>query len=58
MLRLMRFKVKIYNCTGLVTTIEFNDVKNKRPNVSTVVKKTNYDAKILHIKKIFYYFWL
>ena len=40
---------KISNFTGLATTIELNDVKNKRPNVRIVVKKTNYDAKILYI---------
>ena len=35
---------------GLVTTGALTVVKNKIPSVSNLVKKTDYDAKILLIK--------
>ena len=41
---------KIPSITGLATTGALNAVKNEIPNVSSLVKKTNYDAKILDIE--------
>ena len=36
--------------TGLATTVAFNAVQNKIPNVSNLVKKkTDYDTKISEI---------
>ena len=40
---------KIPGITGLVTTAAINIVENKIPDVSNLVKKTDYDAKISHI---------
>ena len=34
------------NITALATTAELNDVKNKIPNISDLVKQTDYDATI------------
>ena len=41
------------NITNLAATVVFTTVKNKIPNVCDLVKKADYDAKIL---KMFYYF--
>ena len=40
---------KITCITSLATTTALNAIKNKIPNVTDVVKKTNYDAKIKNI---------
>ena len=41
---------KIPNIAGLVTNSALTAVENKIPDVSNVVKKTDYDAKILDIE--------
>ena len=43
--------VLIPNITNLVTTAAFTTVENKIPNVSHLVKKTNYNTKISEIEK-------
>ena len=42
-------KNKIPNITNLANTTAFTAVENKKPNVSTLVKKTDYDTKISEI---------
>ena len=42
---------KTPNITGLATSSALTAVKNKIPNVNNLVKKTDYDAKILDIEK-------
>ena len=46
--------IKIPDTIGLVTTtvlkIKIDEAENKAPNVSGLVKKSNYDAKISDIK--------
>ena len=42
---------KIPNITGLATNSALAAVENKIPGVSSLVKKTDYDAKILDIEK-------
>ena len=52
-------KGEIPSITNLATTSALTAVANKRPKVSDLVKKEDYDAKISEIKeKIFYYFQL
>ena len=46
MIKPLRLKLKKPSITGLATTIALNAVKTNIPNVSDLVKKTNYDAKI------------
>ena len=41
---------KIPSINGLATTAALNGFENKIPNVSDLVKKTNYDAKISDIE--------
>ena len=41
---------KISSIIGLATTAALTAVKNKIPDVSNLVKKTDYNAKILDIK--------
>ena len=48
--------------TGLVTSTvlsnKIGEVEDKIPDVSGLIKKTDYDAKMKDIKKcFFYYFW-
>ena len=43
-------EVKMPSITGLATTAAFNAVENKIPDVSNLVKKTDYDAKISGIE--------
>ena len=45
---------KIPSITELPTTTALNAVKNKIPNASDLVKKTDYDAKILDIESKYY----
>ena len=50
---------KIANITGLANTSDLRAVDNIIPNVSNLVKKTDYDVKTTDIeKKMFYYLWL
>ena len=44
---------KIPNVTGLATNSELAAVENKASDVSSLVKKTGYDSKILDIEKKF-----
>ena len=46
MLKQMRLKKKILRITNLGTTAALTTVENKIPNVSDLVKKADYDAKI------------
>ena len=41
--------------TTAVINTKLNKVENKIPKVSGFFRKTNYDAKIRHQRKIFYY---
>ena len=44
---------KISTITGLVTNSALTAVENKIPNVSSLVKKSNYDTKISEtVKKV------
>ena len=48
----MRLKSKILNITNLVPTTPFTAVENKLPNVSILVKKTDYNTKkLVDLKK-------
>ena len=47
----VEFKGKIPNITNLATTHALNAVGNKLPDVTDLVKKTNYDGKIWEIGK-------
>ena len=40
---------KIPNITNSATTTALPDVKNKIPNINTLVKEADYDAKIKNI---------
>ena len=40
--------------TNLATTGALNAVENKIPNVSTLIKKTDYDAKISDIEEKYF----
>ena len=40
---------KMRSITGLATNSALTAIENKIPNVSNLVKKTDYDAKILDI---------
>ena len=42
---------KIPSITGLATNSALPAVENKMPNVSNLVKKTNYNTKISEIEK-------
>ena len=47
----MRLKVKYLGITNLATTAALTTVENKIPNVSNLVKKTDYNIKINEIEK-------
>ena len=47
----MRLKVKISIITNLATNIALTTVENKISNVSNLVKKTDYNTKIIEIEK-------
>ena len=51
MLKQMRLKKKILRITNLGTTAALTTVENKIPNVSDLVKKADYDAKIWKMVK-------
>ena len=42
----MKLKKEIPSITTLATTVALTNVENKIPNVSDLVKKADYDAKI------------
>ena len=42
----MKLKKEIPSITNLATTVALTNVENKIPNVSDLVKKADYDAKI------------
>ena len=46
MIKPLRLKLKKPSITGLATTVALNAVETNIPNVSDLVKKTNYDVKI------------
>ena len=48
--KITKIEGKIPGISGLPTAVVLNGVENKRPNVSDVVKKTNYDTKIPDIE--------
>ena len=41
----------MHSITGLATNSELTAVEDKIPNVSNLVKKTDYDSKISNIEK-------
>ena len=44
-------KIEIQSISGLATTSTLAAVENKVPNVSSLVKKTDYDLKVNEIEK-------
>ena len=44
-------KTEIPSISGLVTTSALTAVENKMPNVSNLLKKTDYDTKVNEIEK-------
>ena len=50
MLKLLK-QSKILSISGLATTSALTAVENKMYNISSLVKKANYDAKITEIEK-------
>ena len=50
-LKSMRLKKKIASITNLVTTTALISAQNKIPNVSNLVKETDYNTKINEIEK-------
>ena len=50
-LKSMRLKKKIASITNLVTTTALISAQNKIPNVSNLVKETDYNTKINEIGK-------
>ena len=54
--KINEIKNEIPSITNLATTVAFTTVENKIPNVSDLVKKADYDAKISETAKIFHYF--
>ena len=47
--KITEIKSKIPSTSGLATTPAYTTVENKIPDVSNVVKKTDYDAEILNL---------
>ena len=47
----MKLKLKYQSISGLATTSALIAVENKIPNVSSLVKKTDYDTKVNEIEK-------
>ena len=50
-LKSMRLKKKIASITNLVTTTALISAQKKIPNVSNLVKETDYNTKINEIEK-------
>ena len=48
--KITKIEGKIRTTPGLVTNAALTPVENKIPDISNLVKKTDYDAKILDIK--------
>ena len=51
MLKLLKQKIKYLGITNLVTNSALTAVENKIPDVSGLVKKTDYDTKVSDIEK-------
>ena len=47
----MKLNNKILSLTGLATTSELTAVENKIPSISNLVKKTDYNTKVLKLKR-------
>ena len=50
-LKSMRLKKQVASITNLVTTTALISAQNKIPNVSNLVKETDYNTKINEIEK-------
>ena len=50
-LKSMRLKKKVASITNLATTTALISAQNKIPNVSNLVKETDYNTKINEIEK-------
>ena len=50
-LKSMRLKKQVASITNLVTTAALISAQNKIPNVSNLVKETDYNTKINEIEK-------
>ena len=50
--KITEIECKIPNISGLATTAALNAVENKIPDVGNLVKKTDYDTKLLDIESI------
>ena len=48
--KITEVEAKILGISGLATTAALTVVENKIPDISNLVKKTDYDAEILDIK--------
>ena len=51
-------KYEISSNSGVATTSALTAVKDKIPDISDLVKRTDYDAKVSEMEKMFYYFWV
>ena len=51
-IKIAKIDSKISSFSGLATNYTLTAVENRIPDVSSLVKKTDYDTKILDIKKI------
>ena len=51
-IKIAKIDSKIPSFSGLATNYTLTAVENRIPDVSSLVKKTDYDTKILDIKKI------
>ena len=47
----MKLNSKILSLTGLATTSELTVVENKIPSISNLIKKTDYNTKVLKLKR-------
>ena len=52
--KITKIEGKIPSATGLATNAAMTAVENKIPDASNLVKKTDYDAKILDIKSKYF----
>ena len=50
--KILEVKIKIPNITNLANTAAPTAVENKTPNVVNLVKKTDYNTKLVKLKKI------
>ena len=49
--KILEVKIKIPNITNLANTAAPTAVENKTPNVVNLVKKTDYNTKLVKLKK-------